>query len=193
MRDARAQLFDAAERVLLRDGPSALTSRAVTAEAGCAKGVLHRHFADFDTFLAEFVLDRIARLGEQAAILRHAAGTGTVAANLTRALTDLFQSPAREILGLVTSRHEMLARLRPTTPTGIPVLAEATAMFASYLRLEREIGRVNPSADVDALAPMLIGTGHLLFAGQQNALPESDAVEKLVTGVIAGAVPGPEG
>ena len=113
MHDAPAQLFDAAERVLLRDGPSALTSRAVTAEAGCAKGVLHRHFVDFDTFLAEFVLDRIARLGEQAAILRQAAGTGTVAANLTRALTDLFQSPAREILGLVTSRHEAAHAIAP--------------------------------------------------------------------------------
>jgi AcrR family transcriptional regulator len=39
--DARVRLFDAAERVLLRDGPNALTSRAVTTEAGCAKGVLH--------------------------------------------------------------------------------------------------------------------------------------------------------
>jgi AcrR family transcriptional regulator len=38
LRDARQQLFDAAERVLLRDGPDALTSRAVTDEAGCAKG-----------------------------------------------------------------------------------------------------------------------------------------------------------
>jgi AcrR family transcriptional regulator len=193
MRDARAQLFDAAERVLLRDGPSELTSRAVTAEAGCAKGVLHRHFADFGTFLAEFVLDRIARLDEQAAILRRAAGTGTVVGNLTQPLCDLFQSAAREILGLVTSRHELLARLRPTKPTGIPVLTEATAMFASYLRLERELGRVDPDADVDALAAMLVGTGHLLFAGQQNAPPESDAVERLVTGVIAGAVPGTQG
>src|ERR1700724_3650096 len=59
IRDPRGQLFDAAERVLLRDGPAALTSRAVTAEAGVAKGVLHRHFADFDAFLAAFVLDRV--------------------------------------------------------------------------------------------------------------------------------------
>ena len=70
IRDAREQLFDAAERVLLRDGPNALTSRAVTTEAGCAKGVLHRHFADFDAFLAELVADRIARLEGQAAALR---------------------------------------------------------------------------------------------------------------------------
>ncbi|HTX13363.1 MAG TPA: TetR family transcriptional regulator [Solirubrobacteraceae bacterium] len=191
--DARAQLFDAAERVLLRDGPSALTSRAVTAEASCAKGVLHRHFADFDTFLAEFVLDRIARLDEQAAVLRLAAGTGTVAGNLSVALTGLFESVAREILGLVTSRHELLERLRSTTPTGIPVLVEATAMVASYLRLEVELGRVAAEADVEALAPMLIGTGHLLFAGQQNASPEPPAVEKLVAGVIGGAVAGPQG
>src|ERR1039457_2528203 len=92
IRDAREQLFVAAERVLLRDGPSALTSRAVTTEAGCAKGVLHRHFADFDAFLAELVLDRIGRIGEQAAALRESAGTGTVAGNLTGALTALFGS-----------------------------------------------------------------------------------------------------
>src|SRR5438874_11369332 len=92
IRDVREQLFAAAERVLLRDGPNALTSRAVTTEAGCAKGVLHRHFADFDAFLAELVLDRIARIGIQAAALRDSAGTGTVAGNLTDALMDLFGS-----------------------------------------------------------------------------------------------------
>ena len=70
----REQLFDAAERVLLRDGPSALTSRAVTTEAGVAKGVLHRHFADFDAFLAELVLDRVARIAGQAAALRDPPG-----------------------------------------------------------------------------------------------------------------------
>ena len=79
IRDPRGQLFDAAERVLLRDGASALTSRSVTAEAGVAKGVLHRHFADFDAFLAELTLDRVAQVAALAAALRDAAGTGTVA------------------------------------------------------------------------------------------------------------------
>src|SRR3569833_1160895 len=78
LRDAREQLFGAAERALLRDGPHALTSRAVTAEAGVAKGVLHRHFADFDAFLAELVLARLARLAAQAAALRESVGSGFV-------------------------------------------------------------------------------------------------------------------
>jgi AcrR family transcriptional regulator len=191
MRDAREQLFDAAERVLLRDGPNALTSRAVTTEAGCAKGVLHRHFADFDAFLTELVRDRIGRIDNQAAALRNSAGTGTVADNLTGALMAVFGSVALAIVGLVTSRDDLRARLRQATPAGVPVLTEATAMIASYLTEERELGHIAADADVDTLALTLIGTGHLLFAGRESIPPEAGAVRKVVTTVIAGAVQGP--
>lgn len=191
IRDARDQLFDAAERVLLRDGPSALTSRAVTTEAGCAKGVLHRHFADFDAFLAELVLDRIARIDNQAADLRNSAGTGTVAGNLTGALTALFGSVAVAIVGLVTSRDDLRARLRQARPTGVPVLTDAAAMIASYLTAERELGRVAADADVDTLAPTLIGAVHMLFADRKGTPPNAGAVHKVVATVIAGVVQDP--
>jgi AcrR family transcriptional regulator len=191
IRDVREQLFDAAERVLLRDGPSALTSRAVTTEAGVAKGVLHRHFADFDAFLAELVLDRIARIDNQAAALRNSAGTGTVVGNLTGALTAVFESVALGIVGLVISRDSLRARLRQARPAGVPVLTEATAMIASYLTAERELGRIAADADVDMLAPTLIGAGHLLFAGLEGTPPEDEAVRKVVTTVIVGVVQEP--
>jgi AcrR family transcriptional regulator len=188
LRDPREQLFDAAERVLLRDGPSALTSRAVTTEAGCAKGVLHKHFADFDAFLAELVQDRVARIGVQSAALRARAGTGTVAGHLTEALTTLFASVAIAIVGLVISRDELRTRLRQTTPTGVPLLMEATAMIAGYLTAERDLGRIAADADVNTLAPTLVGTGHLLFADRESAPPDAEAVHKVVAAVIAGAV-----
>ncbi|MEW1846116.1 TetR/AcrR family transcriptional regulator [Nonomuraea angiospora] len=186
LRDVREQLFDAAERILLRDGPSALTSRAVTTEAGCAKGVLHRHFEDFDAFLAELVLDRVARMDAQAVALRGSAGSGTVAGNLADALTGLFESVAVGIVALVTFRDELRARLRRSWPVGLPVLTEAGAMIASYLRAERDLGRVAADADVDTLAPTLIGAGHLLFADRTGAPPEPAAVRKMVSAVIAG-------
>jgi AcrR family transcriptional regulator len=191
IRDVREQLFDAAERVLLRDGPSALTSRAVTTEAGCAKGVLHRHFDDFDDFLAEFVLDRANRMDPQAAALRDSAGTGTVADNLAGALTALFESVAVAIVPLITFRDELRARLRQTWPAGVPVLTDAVAVIASYLTIERELGRIAADADVDGLAPTLIGAGHLLFADRKGTPPEAEAVRKVVTTVIAGVTPGP--
>ncbi|MFF4226711.1 TetR family transcriptional regulator [Streptomyces abikoensis] len=186
--DARQRLFDAAERILLRDGPNALTSRAVTVEAGCAKGVLHRHFADFDDFLAGLVRDRIARIDEQAGALRASAGTGTVTGNLAGALTELFASVAVAIVALVTFRDELRARLRQAGSAGIPLLTEATAMIASYLTAEREAGRVAADADVGTLAPTLIGAAHLLFADRENAPPDPEAVRRTVATVVAGAV-----
>ena len=187
IRDVRQQLFAAAERVLLRDGPSGLTSRAVTTEAGCAKGVLHRHFTDFDAFLAELVLDRIDQVGRQSAALLAAAGSGTVTGNLTGALTDQFGSVAVKIVSLLIFRDDLRARLRQSTPAGVPVLTEATAMIASYLRAERDLGRIAADADPDLLALTLIGTGHLLFAGRDGPPPEPEAVSKIVSTVISGA------
>ncbi|MBB6473893.1 TetR family transcriptional regulator [Sphaerisporangium rubeum] len=189
IRDVREQLFAAAERILRRDGPSALTSRAVTTEAGCAKGVLHRHFADFDAFLTELVLDRIARIEAQAAALCDVAGTGTVTGNLAGALTEVFGTVAVAVVSLITSRDELRARLRAVRPSGVPVLAEATAMIATYLTAERDLGRLTPHADIATLAPTLIGAGHLLFADRTSTPPEPGAVVKVVAGVVAGVLP----
>jgi len=186
IRDPRGQLFDAAERVLLRDGPGGLTSRAITAEAGVAKGVLHRHFADFDAFLAELALDRVARIGTQAAALRAVAGSGTVAGNLAAALPDLFSPPILALIRLVIARDELRARLRAATGSRIPLISESTAMAAGYLTAERDLGRVAADADISTLAPTLIGAAHLLFT-DADGTPEPAAVARVVAAVLATA------
>ncbi len=191
LRDARELLFDAAERVLERAGPGALTSRAVTAEAGVAKGVLHRHFADFDAFLAGLVLDRIARLDGQAAALRDAAGTGTVDGNLTGAMIALFGPVAVAIVGLVICRDGLRARLRAAGAARIPLVGEGAAMIAAYLGAERDLGRIAADADIGVLAPTLIGAVHLLYTDRDGAAPDHGAVRRVVTTVIAGALPDP--
>ncbi|MFI6539828.1 TetR/AcrR family transcriptional regulator [Nonomuraea sp. NPDC050547] len=190
LRDAREQLFEAAERILLRTGPHGLTSRAVTTEAGCAKGVLHRHFADFDDFLAALVRDRIARLDAQAAALRAKAGTATVAGNLAAALGELFDAVAVAVVGLVTFRDDLRARLRQSTPNGLPLLTEASAMLAAYLAAERDLGRIAAGADPGTLAPTLIGAGHLLYADRTGPPPTDEAVRAMVASVLSGVTAG---
>ncbi|ONH21963.1 TetR/AcrR family transcriptional regulator [Pseudofrankia asymbiotica] len=189
LRDARQQLFDAAERVLLRDGPHGLTSRAVTDEAGCAKGVLHRHFTDFDAFLVELVLDRAAQLETQASALRASTGASTVADNLTSALTTLFGPVPVAIIPLITFRDELRARLRQARPGGgITILAQATAAVSTYLAAERDLGRIAADADIDSLALSLVGGGHLLFADHESGPPTPATVNRLVTSVLADVV-----
>ena len=188
IRDPRGQLFDAAERVLLRDGPAALTSRAVTAEAGVAKGVLHRHFADFDAFLAELALDRIARIDSQAAELRAAAGTGSVAGNLAAAVAGLFSPAVLALVRLVIARDELRTRLRAATGSRIPLLSEPVAMVGGYLAAERDLGRVAAGADIETLAPMLISSVHLLFT-DADGTPDDNAIARVVSATLASARP----
>ncbi|WP_328895324.1 TetR/AcrR family transcriptional regulator [Streptomyces sp. NBC_00236] len=190
LRDARQQLFDAAERVLLRDGPNGLTSRAVTDEAGCAKGVLHRHFADFDAFLAGLVLDRAAQLETQARALLESAGTGTVTGNLAAALATLFGPVPVAIIPLITFRDALRTRLREARPGGgMAILAEATTAVSAYLAAERERGRIAADADIDSLTLSLVGGGHLLFTDREApGPPDAVAVERFVAVAVADAV-----
>jgi len=159
--DIREQLFCAAERILLGDGTDAVTSRAVTTEAGVAKGILHRYFPDFDAFLAAFILSQIEKLDIVALQLRAVAGTGTVADNLANALAEALTPTAIRSITLICSREELLTRLRLTTPTGIPIAAETTKMIAGYLTAERGLGRITIDTDVDSLATILVGGAHL--------------------------------
>src|SRR5215218_11172017 len=79
----RAQLVDAAERVLRSKGLARATTKEIAREAGCAEGTLYLHFADKldliravqEQLLPPFV-DLLQRLPGKA-------GTRTVAANLT--------------------------------------------------------------------------------------------------------------
>jgi AcrR family transcriptional regulator len=184
IRDPRSQLFEAAERILLRDGPAGLTSRSVTAEAGVAKGVLHRHFADFDDFLAELALSRVTRIVSRADGLLAAAGTGTVAGNLAAALPSLFTPEVLALVRLVIARDELRARLRAATGSRIPLITESTAIVAAYLTAERDQGRLAPAADIDTLAPTLIGAAHLLFADTDGDGPDPAAIARVVTTVL---------
>jgi AcrR family transcriptional regulator len=189
IRDPRGQLFDAAERVLLRDGPAALTSRAVTDEAGVAKGVLHRHFADFDAFLTELALERIAQAGAQADALLAAAGAGTVTGNLAAALPGLFNPVVLALIRLVIARDELRARLRAAAGTRLPLISETTAAVAGYLGAERDLGRIAAGADIGTLAPTLTGAVHLLYADADGGVPDAAALTRVVSTVLAGAAP----
>jgi AcrR family transcriptional regulator len=184
--DIREHLLEAAERILLRQGPDALTSRAVTAEAGVAKGMLHRHFPDFDTFLATLVLAHLERLDALAADLRATVGTATPADNVTQALAAALRPSAIEIVSLVCSRRELMARLRLTTPRGIPLLAETTKLVAAYLTAERGLGRIGAGTDVDALAAVLVGGAHMLAAGSDSAEADPEQLDHLVRVAIEG-------
>ena len=116
------------------------------------------------------------------------AGTGTVAGNLRAVMEGLFVSVAVAIVSLIIFRDDLRARLRAVRGApGVPLLTEAAAMIARYLEAEQDLGRVAPDADVMAVAGMLIGTGHLMFA-DRSAAPSSAEVDRMMAAALAGVV-----
>ncbi|MFD9405815.1 TetR family transcriptional regulator [Streptomyces sp. NPDC059989] len=186
--DLRERLFAAAERVVARDGAAALTSRAVTAEADCGKGVLHTHFAGLDEFVAELVLDRFARSARQAEGLGARVGQGSVAGNLQEVALALLDSLPPAVVGLAMTRPAAALHAREGLRSGAPAFDAIQDSFAAYLRAEQRDGRIAQGADAATIALALVGTvHHLLMTRVPGGSEEAKGTTERLVAVLLGA------
>jgi AcrR family transcriptional regulator len=185
--DLRERLFAAAERVVERAGPGALTSRSVTTEAGCAKGLLHTHFAGLDEFVAELCLDRFARTAAKGQAMSRLAGQGTVAQNLEAVAFALFDSGGLAISGLAMTRPAATLRIREALEGGAPGFTAIEEAITGYLKAEQVLGRVAETIDPDAVALAVVGTAHhLLMTGWPGAPDPRPPMARLVAALVNG-------
>jgi AcrR family transcriptional regulator len=176
--ELRQQLFTAAERVILRDGPSRLSGRAVTTEAGVAAGLLYAHFTDLDDFLAAYAVDRSFVVIAAAAPLTDRAGTGDIAANLADALLAIPRDTLTTLARLLVLRPELAARVHDVLgdDTALDAIERATA---AYLEAEHRLGRLAATADPQAVALALVGALHHLV------LTTGDLDDRLLPAITA--------
>jgi AcrR family transcriptional regulator len=187
-RGQREQLFEAADRVLERDGPSGLTSRAITSEAGCGRGVLHKRFDDLDRFLVEYALDRLARLIAGADGLLDRVGEGTVVDNLTDAAAGIFGSGAFAISALMFSRPYFLMRVEEVLEQNGAGFNHLEQAVAAYLDAEAKLGRVASGGDTEMVAFTLLGSVRHLFFTAGSEPVDRLQVRRIVTSLVA--IPG---
>ncbi|MFE1586288.1 TetR/AcrR family transcriptional regulator [Streptomyces sp. NPDC058737] len=183
--DVRERLFAAAERIVERNGPGALTSRAVTTEAGCAKGLLHTHFAGFDAFVAELCLDRFAKTAVKARALCEIAGRGTVEQNLNAVALALFDSGGLALSTLAMTRPAAVLAIREALEQGAPGFTAIQEAIADYLEAERELGRVAQTVDPPTVALAVVGTAHhLLMTGRPGTPDPRPLVTRLIATLV---------
>lgn len=181
----REHLFDATDRVLEREGPTALTNRAITTEAGVANGIIHRHFADLDQFLAEYVVDRLRLIVATAATLPAKAGQGTVVENLTAAALAVFGERAQAVMTLVNARPALVMAMNHASDGGSARLGDIEDAFRNYLDAERALGRISKDADTATLAFSLLGAIHHLVVTYPAGVPQLEERVARITGALA--------
>ncbi|MGK5675101.1 TetR family transcriptional regulator [Micromonospora sp. URMC 106] len=184
--EPRQQLFAALERVIARDGPSRLTGRAVTREAGVATGLLYAHFANFDDFLVGYAVDRTFQISSEAAGLPERAGTGTVAGNISEALLATPSGTLQVLTRLMAYRPELAANVEAVLGAGSAGLQTLQRATADYLAAEQQLGRVPAGADTGALALAVVGVLHYV-ALTGGASPTADTrIRRTVTALTDG-------
>jgi AcrR family transcriptional regulator len=196
----RAQLVDAAERVLRAKGLARATTKEIAREAGLAEGTLYLHFAD-KLDLVRAVHERL--LPAFIEVLRHLparAGTGTVEANLTELARSALRL-YRDLLPLGSSLFadpELLERFRALLARQGGGPHRAWEPVVAYLRAEQALGRVAAGADPAAATLLLLGACQQLAFVELMVGPETlpfrdrpDPAPELVATLLAGLSPGP--
>ncbi|MFD6357881.1 TetR/AcrR family transcriptional regulator [Nocardia tengchongensis] len=181
--DLRTELFAAADRILARDGATGLTSRAITDEADCAKGILHNHFDGLEGFLTEFAADRLQRALEQLSELPGRAGHGDILDNLTTAAVTLFDSGALPTAALISARPALATRIGAAIAAD-SALSASEQFFADYLIAEQTAGRLPADQDTRTIAFALVGSIHHLFFTSQGAELDPTRVRQIIRTLV---------
>lgn len=182
--EIRQQLFAAAERVIVRDGPGRLSGRAVTGEAGVATGLLYAHFADLDDFLAAYAVDRAFLVSAEAATLRDRAGRGSVAGNLCGAILSI---PAPTVLAsarLLVARPELTERVHAVLGDKTAGLEAIESAATTYLADEQRHDRVSRAADPAALALALVAVFHHLVLTEDSEAEVRTRTRRAIAGLV---------
>lgn len=188
----RSSLIEHACRLIAREGASALTMRALAAEANCAVGLLYKVFADRRDIVAAIVHRELERLRTACDVLVDRAGTGTVGGNLMWFAEVFLDSPAvpltQELLADESLRRSVAASAHGAGmgPSGLP------RVLSRYLAAEKAAGRVTTDVDEGAFGFLLAGSLHnLLVAGEAWPRPSRPELEQILTATAAAIAAAP--
>ncbi|MCW3819220.1 TetR/AcrR family transcriptional regulator [Micromonospora sp. DR5-3] len=185
--EPRQHLFAAAERVIAAEGPSQLTSRAVTREAGVATGLLFAHFANFDDFLVGYAVDRSFQIAGAAAGLPGRAGTGTVAANLSETVLATPLITVLAVTRLTASRPALAANIEAVLGNGTAALRPLERAVVEYLVAEQQLERIPAGADTEALALAVVGVLHHVALTDGTDPAADGRIRRTMTALIDGS------
>jgi AcrR family transcriptional regulator len=172
----RARIVDAAERIVVKDGVVAATTKAVAREAGCAEGTLYVHFADRVSIFAAIFEKRWPVASEAFARLNAHAGEGSVVGNLACALQAVraFLVALEPRIAGVKSDPAMSRALHDRWCAMDVGPQQLVKEITAYIDQERRLGRIEPVVDPETLAETLLG--FLFFTlGKAKFSPGSSA------------------
>jgi AcrR family transcriptional regulator len=188
--ELRASLIGHARQLVSRGGASALTMRALAAQAGCAVGLPYKVFTDRRELVAEVLHAEFVELQSVFDQLAARAGTGTVGGNLAWFAGLLLGSPGVALAQEVVADEQLMKAVTTRIHESGAGPAAFETILAGYLAAEKRAGRVDPDVDEDAFGFLLAGAIHnLIVSGESYPRPGGRRLERLLAAVAARLAP----
>ncbi|MFD7323170.1 TetR/AcrR family transcriptional regulator [Streptomyces sp. NPDC059875] len=183
-RELRASLIEHAQRLVEREGPQALTMRALATEAGCAVGLPYKIFANREELIAELVYLELGRLRAAFDAWAADAGSRTVGENLTRYARILLEThaPSLTVTQAIDDAALKAAVAAKAHQSGLLRSFESTV--TDYLLAEQRLGRIAADVDAPAYGFLITGAVHnLLAAGESYPRPDPAELDRILSAI----------
>ncbi|MFF0866459.1 TetR/AcrR family transcriptional regulator [Nonomuraea sp. NPDC003560] len=155
----RDAILDAAATVMAEQGLANVTTRQIARTAGFTEAALYKHFTNKADLLVAVMRERSPGFGWLAEVLPGKPGTGDVVDTLTAiaAAAITFYSGGFPMFASMFADPDTLAAHKAEIRRKGVGPHKVNEAIAAYLRAEQQQGRLNPDADVQAAAALLIG------------------------------------
>jgi AcrR family transcriptional regulator len=171
----RRRILEATVRLITAEGMSAVTTKKIAAEAGCAEGSIFRHFSDKGGLLSA-VLSFDLRAGLQ---------------SVAEALLAFYRA-SYPLVGSALADRELFARYTNAAREGGTGPQQAWRLVHEFLAAHRDAGRINPEVDLQVHALAIAGAcQHAAWVEMVNGpvgLPHDG--EAISAWIVAALVPG---
>lgn len=187
----RDRILDAAAELMRTRGIVRATTKEIAKSAGFSEATLYKHFRDKEEILLRVLRERMPGF----AGVEIEPGEGSVEDNvfrLVRRALDFYRE-AFPMLGSLLSEPQLMVAHSSSIGRYGAGPQNAVERIAAYFRGERDLGRVAPDADPDAVAALLAGACFQqaflrYFAAGPDAPPAPDTLATALTHTLTRAL-----
>jgi AcrR family transcriptional regulator len=193
----RAELIQAAYRLIRSRGVAGLTTRDIAREAGCSDGALYTHFPCKLDLLSAVCEERLPNLRGEIGDLIARVGSDTVERNLLQIIkaTQTFMAQLIPITTAVAADPDLRRRQREHFAGAVPPPRRTLELLSDYIAAEQRIGRVSTNVAPQVFASMLLGacyasaSAEYVFGAAPHGLSQERYARALARALWQGMAP----
>lgn len=189
----RSEILKAAEKLMLTQGLTGVTTRQISKEVGCSEGALYVHFAGRVELLLAMLEEILPDMRGPLQALHQSVGQHSPQANLETAITGIYRFQARmaPLFGGLFAEPKLLDAYRKSLDSKDKGPHLSIGALERYIVAEQKLGRIDGRTDAGTAANLLVSACFFRafiehFFARPMQLPWNKFAKQLVATVLSG-------